>query len=724
MKRDTLRLLLGSLVLASLAATDATAQFVDLDEVKAGRYDNGMMWTFDYPPVDHLTETYDFMPDEAWFEKARLGALRLPNCTASFVSPHGLVMTNHHCARTSVALVSEADEALLDRGFTAQSLDDERPVPGLYVDQLIGLEDVTDEVYAALEGKETDAEKVLARQEAIGSISDRIAEQAGGDAADIFVQVIDLYNGGRYSAYTFRRFKDIRLVMAPELRLGYFGGDTDNFTYPRYALDMSFLRVYEDGKPYEPKHYFRWSAEGSQEGDVVFVIGNPGSTLRLLTVSQLEWRRDVQEIATLSLYNSRLEALTDYYGVNPSSKLLNRIFSLRNASKLYTGRVKGLNDPVLMTKRADTEIQFLHDLQERYGETITADVSLPYFSIVDELDRIQHEKREFAAEYAAFLRMTPESKLASATINRAVFANIYLKQQALGFGDAALARTAAQIRKIDDNPEIDRRFFEARLADFVKYFGPEDPGVREALAGRTVDEVVSDVFENSVLADAERASTALEAGTLTEDDPAVRILAPFMQRYADYTSAFAGLTAQETELNALHGRARFEVYGTSRPPDATFSLRIADGVVASYDYNGSHAPAYTTYYGLYNRHYGHAGDTNPTGEWDLPERWLKPPESFDRATPVNLVSTNDIIGGNSGSPMVNQDLEVVGLIFDGNIESLPAAYIYETERARAVAVDVRGMREALDEIYDMDRLVLELIEGTLVESEAELDVSM
>jgi hypothetical protein len=724
MKRNILRLVFGASILGLFTVTCATAQFVDLENVKAGRYDNGKMWTFDYPPVEHLAETYDFTPDQAWFEKARLGALRLPNCTASFVSPHGLVMTNHHCARTSVALVSAESEALLDHGFTSMSLDEERQVPGLYVDQLIALADVTDEVYAALEGQETDAEKAAARQEAIARISSRIGDEAGGDEADIFVQVIDLYNGGRYSAYTFRRFKDVRLVMAPELQLGYFGGDTDNFTYPRYALDMSFLRVYENDEPYRPEHFFKWSAEGADEGDLVFVLGNPGSTLRLQTVSQLEWRRDVEEIAKLSLYNTRIDVLMEYYRVNPSSELLNLIFSLRNASKLYTGRVKGLHDPVLMAKRMDNESQFLDDLAELYGETVTADVSVPYFSIIDELDRIQDLKREYAAEYAAFLSMTPGGRLASATINRALMANVYLKMKELGMAEAALDQTALQIVQIDQDPEIDRRFFKARLTEFVHYFGAGDATVQKALAGRTIDEAVADVFTNSVLADVDKASEALEAGSLTPDDPAVRLMAPFMVRHANYQSAFAGLTAQETELNALHGRARFEVYGTSRPPDATFSMRIADGVVSSYEYNGSHAPAFTTYYGLYNRHHAHAADVNGTGEWALPDRWLDAPETFDRSTPLNLVATNDIIGGNSGSPMVNRNLEVVGLVFDGNIESLPSAYIYETERSRAVAVDVRGMQEALDEIYQMHRIVLELGEGILTETEAEADATL
>jgi hypothetical protein len=698
-----------------------SAQPVDLSTVRAGEYDNGRMWTFDFPPVDELQAAYGFAPDEAWFEKARLGALRLPGCTASFVSPHGLVMTNHHCGRGAVAQVAGPGETLLDDGFTTASLEEERPVPGLYVDQLVGIEDVTDEIYAALEGMETDAEKASARQEAIQAAQARVLEAAGGPDAGFVVQVINLYNGGRYSAYTFRRFTDLRVVMAPELNLGYFGGDTDNFTFPRYALDMTFFRVYdEDGTPYEPEHYFKWSADGSREGEPVFVIGNPGSTLRLETVAQLEWRRDVQEKTLLALLNSRIEALEAYYEENPSDGLRNQIFGLKNAQKLYTGRVKGLNDPVIMAKRADTERQFLEDLEEKYGDRISEDVDVPYLTLVDDLASIQDQKRQYTAEYQAFLSMGSGSALASATIRRALVARAYLLQ--LAETGAANAQLQGQIESMpSQDPGLDRRYIAARIREFVAGFGETDSAVQEVLGGSTPDEVAAAVMEGSALVSGESAAAALADGSLSLDDPAIRLVAPFAERIQAYQSAMSGLMAQEAELNAQHGRARFEVYGTTRPPDATFSLRIADGVVSAYEYNGSRAPAYTTFYGLYNRHYGHASGDDRTGEWQLPERWLNAPATFDRSTPLNFVSTNDIIGGNSGSPMLNRDLEVVGLIFDGNIESLPSAFIYQTETARCVSVDSRGMKEALDEIYDMDRIVLELETGTLVPTEAEAD---
>lgn len=701
--------------------TAVSAQPVDLSTVKAGEFDNGRMWTFDYPPVAQLQAAYGFAPDEAWFEKARLGALRLPGCTASFVSPHGLVMTNHHCGRGAVAQVSLPGETLLDDGFTTSSLEEERPVPGLYVDQLVAIEDVTEEIFAALEGQETDAEKASARQEAIQAAQSRVLDAAGGPDAGFVVQIINLYNGGRYSAYTFKRYTDLRVVMAPELNLGYFGGDSDNFTYPRYALDMTFFRVYdEDGEPYEPEHYFKWSANGSSEGDPVFVIGNPGSTLRLETVAQLEWRRDVQEKTLLELLNSRIDALETYYEDNPSDGLRNQIFGLKNAQKLYTGRVKGLNDPVIMAKRADTEREFLEDLSEKYSDRISEDVDVPYLTVIDDIAAIQDQKRQHAAEYAAFMQMGSGSSLASATLRRALAARTYLNQVAeTGNGDTRMRELVENMPSQD--PGLDELYIAARLREIISGFGETDPAVQEALAGSTAEEVAARVIAASALVSGEAAAAALADGSLTLEDPAIRLVTPFADRLQDYQSALAGLFGQEAELNAQHGRARFEVYGTTRPPDATFSLRIADGVVKAYEYNGSLAPAYTTFYGLYNRHYAHAAGDDPTGEWKLPERWLNAPATFDRSTPLDFVSTNDIIGGNSGSPMLNKDLEVVGLIFDGNIESLPSAFIYQTEVARCVSVDSRGMMEALDEIYDMDRIVLELKTGELVPTEAEAD---
>ena len=682
------------------------------DTVRAGRFDQGKMWTFSDPPIAYFQEAYNFAPDTAWFNRARLGALRIPGCSASFVSPSGLVMTNHHCARSYASQVSRPGENLLDNGFYAPSLEEERPAEGLYADQLIDIIDVTDEVYAALDSAQTDAERADVRQQAVAQITEQITEDEGGAEENIEVEVISLYNGGQYAAYVFRRYPDVRLVMIPELQLGYFGGDADNFTYPRYALDMSFFRVYgDDGEPLQSQNYFAWSERGAEEGDVVFVVGNPGSTDRLGTVGQLEYSRDVEEPAILGFYTSRIQALAAYIEEDPEEAeargYRNLLFSLLNGQKLYEGRVEALNDPEVLARRQDTERQFQDalaadpDLQDEYGD------------LIGQIDALQQERRTAAADFQAFIGLRPGARLASETLQRALVAH-----RALQSGQP-LDSVRADLFSIEDQPMgVDRRYMAARFQDFVTAFGEESEIVQQILQGRTSDEAATEIIETSVLADSARLAGALDGEAALDDDPAIQIIDAISARYNDYQSASAGLGEQQQQLGSALGRARYAVYGTDVPPDATFSLRLADGVVQGYDYNGTVAPSHTNFLGLYDHYYSFGPDT----EWDLPERWLERQSALDLSTPLNLVSTNDIIGGNSGSPLLNRDLEIVGLVFDGNVESLGSNFIYRTENgARAVSVDARGMLEALDEVYDADRIVLELTTGDLIPSEEEAD---
>ncbi len=703
-------------LLLAAGIPDAHAQMAGDDPYRAGRFDNGKMWTFEYPPLAYLKEAYNFEPDAAWFEHARLGALRIPGCSASFVTATGLVMTNHHCGRGATAAVTGPGENLLENGFYAPSLAEERRAPDMYADQLIAITDVTDEVYAALEGAQTDAERQQARQDAFARIEQRLGGEAGGEAAGVHVEVISLYHGGRYSAYTFRRYTDMRLVMTPELQIGYYGGDADNFTFPRYNLDMTFFRLYgDDGQPLRTDHFFAWSRQGVEEGDLVFVIGNPGSTFRLETVAQLEYRRDVREPAVLAFVRTRADALQAYYDAHPDDprrdELENQIFGLRNTQKLYEGRVKALNDPVVMARRVDFE--------RSLRAALDADAALQaeYGGLFDRMADVQQQKHDLGAEYGAFLLVTNPT-YASATLRRALLAYRFLTEQQSEATDEALARLRDQLRGVNDQPrDLDEPLLALHLADFQTYFGADHELVRQVLQGRAPEAAAQALLDGSALADAASTAAALDAGTLSMDDPAVQVARAFVPRFLDYQSASAGLAAQEEEIAGTLGRARFAVYSTAIPPDATFSLRIADGVVEGYAYNGTIAPPYTTFYGLYDRYYGFG----PGTEWDLPERWVSPPATFDLAAPVNFVSTADITGGNSGSPVINRDLEVVGLVFDGNIESLSGDYIYLPQTNRAVAVDARGMLEALDEIYDADRLVLELTGVAFVPTEEEAD---
>ncbi len=697
------------------AAAPSEAEAPGLDTIRAGRFDNGKMWTFEYPPLDYFREAYGFSPDSGWFARARLGALRLQGCSASFVSPNGLVLTNHHCARESVTEVSQSGENLLDRGFYASAVKDERPAESATADQLIAIVDVTDEIYAAQEGKATEGEKEAARDEAEERIQQRLTEQYAEQADSLVVEVIELWDGARYSAYVFRRYTDLRLVLAPELQIGFFGGDPDNFTYPRYNLDMSFYRIYDaNGNPLKTDHYFKWSEKGVEEGDAIFVIGNPGGSSRLQMVAQLDYRRKTQDKVILDFLTSRADILQWFYDQYPEEAeardIRNTIFSLRNEEKRYRGMWEGLFNPFYLARRRDAE--------RRFREAIRDDpkLSAEFGGLFDRMAEIQQRKLEVAPEFGAFAGLGSPN-LTSAVLMRGFWANIYLSQRAAGLPEAALEEVKEQLLSVGSQPaSLQRRLLTARLRDFERHFGRDSEMVTRILRGGTPEAVAEATVANSLLSDSAKTAAALSDGALTMDDPGVQLVGTFIDRFREFQRTFQQLNQQESAVAAGLGRARFDVLGTSIPPDATFSLRIADGVVKGYPYNGTYAPSRTTFYGLYDRYYSHGGT-----DWDLPERWLRPPASFDLSKPLNFVLTADVIGGNSGSPVVNQNLEVVGLIFDGNIESLPGDYIYDPEYNRSVAVDVRGIIEALDEIYDADRIVLELTTGRLVPDEAAAD---
>jgi len=684
----------------------------DIDTIRAGRFDNGKMWTFEYAPLEYFHETYGFSPDSTWFARARLGALRIPGCSASFVSPNGLVMTNHHCARESVTEVSEPGEDLLEDGFYAASLADERRAESAYADQLIALVDVTDEVHAALESATSDAQRAQVEQEASQQISARLAQEYGGEEAGIVVEITALWDGAKYSAYVFQRYSDLRLVMSPELKIAYFGGDFDNFTYPRYDLDMTFYRVYdEEGQPLRTDYYFPLNNNGTREGDAVFVIGNPGGSSRLQTVAQLDFRRLALDKVIVEFLSSQIELLQEFNDADPEAgaelELRTEILSLQNQRKAYRGMWEGLHDPAYMARRRDTERQFLTAIESDSA------LNAQYSGLIERMAGIQEEKLELAADYGAFIALGNPS-YTSAVMRRGIFAYQYVMRRDSGAPNELLSRIQDAISSIGDQPsELQQGLLTTRLRYFERYLGADSQVGAQIFQGRSPEATADAILSESPLADSAATADALTAGTLTMEDPAIQVASAVMDRFFSYQERWQDLLQQEAGVTASLGRARFDVYGATIPPDATFSLRIADGIVKGYEYNGTVAPTHTTFYGLYDHYYSYGADS----DWDLPERWLDPPGSFDLSKPLNFVITADVIGGNSGSPVINSDLQAVGLIFDGNIESLPGDYIYDPERNRSVAVDVRGILEALDEIYGADRIVLELTTGELARSE-------
>ena len=694
---------------ADLVPGPTVAWDTGLDTIRAGEFDNGKMWTFEYPPLDYLQRTYGFSEGADWFRRAHLSALRIPGCSASFVSANGLVMTNHHCARESIEQVSRDGEDLVADGFWAASLEEERPIQDSWADQLVEIRDVTERVYAALEGVTGAERRAQRREEVTEEILDEITRELGGEDAGYNVEMVELYAGGRYSVYIFKRYDDIRLVMSPELQVAYFGGDWDNFTYPRYDLDVTFYRVYgEDGVPLQTEHYFPFNDEGVDEGDLIFVIGNPGSTSRLQTVAELEYRRDVSDQAVLDLLRTRVVALQELAESQPEKAremdLRNTIFSFLNSLKAYTGIVEGLHDPVILAKRRDNE--------RRFQAAIEADPALraEYGGLIARMAEIQARKGEYAAEFSSFLAVGHPT-LGSATMGRAFAAFQYLSARRQGVPEDALEGIREMLVGTPEQPrELNEAQLAQRFEDFIRYFGADHPFVQEVLEGRTPEGAAAVIMSRSALADSASTAAALARGSLSLDDPAVRMAEAIIQRLGPAQQLQASVGAEEEEIASALGRALFAIHGTDIPPDATFSLRIADGVVKPYEYNGTMAPVVTTFYGMYDRH----RSFGPGTDWDLPDRWRSPPAAFDLSTPVNFVSTADIIGGNSGSPVIDRELRVVGLIFDGNIESLSGDYIYLPETNRAVAVDVRGILESLRVVYEANRLVEELLAGQLV----------
>jgi hypothetical protein len=677
---------------------------VDLDTVTAGSFDQGKMWTFEFPPVEYLAREYGFRPDAAWFEKARLGALRIPSCSASFVSASGLVLTNHHCARSFVTQVQAEGENLLDDGFYARSLSEERAVEDFEADQLVEILDVTDEVNARVDAVSPD-ERQTVREEVLAEIEERLTGERGGEESGFVVEMVSLYNGGRTSAYVFRRYTEAKLVMAPELQIGFFGGDPDNFTYPRYNLDFAFFRIYENGEPLSSDVYFPVDDDGLQEGDAVFIIGNPGSTSRLQTVPELEFRRDVSDRYVLELIRSRMAVLDEFIRDHPEEAqardLRNEFFSLSNSEKAIAGQVAGLEDPVILARRLDTD--------RRFQEAIDANPALAerYGSLMARMAELQDAKREQAPGFGAFLALTSDI-MASATLHRALMAFQVLSARAGGAPDEQIEELLEGVRSIpQQHADLDEALMAARFQGFIDYYGQDSDIAQAVLQGRSPEGSASVIRAGSVLADSAGAVTALEQGTVGMEDLALGVVRGYLPRFAQFQQVVAQVFPEEERIAAELGRARFEVYGTDVPPDATFSLRIADGVTRGYEYNGTLAPWKTTFYGLYDRHYSHAGEA----DWALPERWLPAPAGMDLSTPLNFVSTVDIIGGNSGSPVLDRELEVVGVVFDGNIESLPGDYIYLPVLNRSVTVDIRAVLEALDHVYGMEHIAAELRTG-------------
>jgi len=660
----------------------------------------GTMWTFDAPPLDYWRRTYGFAPDQKWLDHVRLSSVRLPNCSASFVSARGLVMTNHHCGRDCTAAASPADSNYIQTGFAAGTLADEKKCAGLYVDQLQSIQNVTDRVRSAITGK-TASEQSAQRAAAVAQIQTECNQ-----ATQLNCQVVTLYQGGIYSLYRYRRFTDIRLVMAPEGDIAFFGGDPDNFTYPRYDLDLTLLRVYENGQPYAPPDYLKWSPAGAIENELVFVVGNPGSTGRLNTIAQMEFLRDVGYPASLAAYKRALAIYAELARTDTSAarRYQNEVFGVANSQKAVTGYRAGLIDTLSMAKKRAFEQEFRAriaadpKLQAQYGGT---------------WDAIAAAQRELATfnpqlRYRGFGGGSTLLQLGAGLLRVATEGGKPDSARLPQYRGAGLNNIRTQLTQpIPIDTAFERLAIAAQLRAAQGELPASDPFLQAALRGRTPDAVAADLVRSTKVGDLSFRQSLLQGGEAAVNastDPLivwVRAVDPLSRAVTIRANALNATIAANSEKI---GQALFAAYGTALPPDATFTLRISDGVVKGFPSNGTIAPYKTTFYGLYERSAAF-DDKDP---FKLPKRWVERKNNLDLITPYNFVSTNDIIGGNSGSPVINKSAEVVGLVFDSNIEGVSSRFIFSTEVGRTVSVHSRGIVEALRKMYDGARIADEL----------------
>ena len=703
--RTIARALAGAI--AIVASAQASAQITSARPVRASQLppatykpEFGTMWTFDAPPLDYWRRTYNFAPDQKWLDHVRLASVRLPNCSASFVSAHGLVMTNHHCGRDCTASSSPPDSNYIQTGFAAGTLADEKKCAGLYVDQLQSIQNVTDRVRGAITAS-TAAEQTAQRNAVIAQIQDECKQQT-----QLNCQVVTLYQGGIYSLYRYRRFSDIRLVMAPEGDIAFFGGDPDNFTYPRYDLDLTLLRVYENGQPYSPTDYLKWSPAGAGENELVFVVGNPGSTGRLNTLSQMAFLRDVGYPASLAAYKRSLAIYDQLARTDTSAarRYQNDVFGIANSQKAVTGYRAGLLDTLSMAKKAAFEREF--------RARIAADPKLQaeYGGTWDAIAAAQRELATFNPQlrYYGFGGGSNLLQLAAGLVRVASESGKPDAERLVQYRGAGLTNIRNSISgPVPIDTAFERLAIAAQLRAAQGELPANDPFLAVALAGKTPDARAAELVRGTRIGDQSVRQNLIQGGAAaiaSSTDPMIvfaRAVDPLSRAQLARANALNATIATNSEKI---GQALFAAYGTALPPDATFTLRISDGVVKGFPSNGTIAPYKTTFYGLYERSAAF-DDKDP---FKLPKRWVDRKANLDMSTPYDFVSTNDIIGGNSGSPVINRNAEVVGLVFDSNIEGVSNRFIFSTAVGRTVSVHSRGITEALRKMYDGKRIADEL----------------
>ena len=659
------------------------------------------MWTFNKFPSAKVKQLYGFEPSQAWLDNVRLSSARLAQgCSSSFVSGQGLVMTNHHCAQGCLSQLSSKESDLFANGFYAKQLQDEKKCPALEVNQLVAITDVTGRVQTSTKGLSGEA-FTKARNAAISVLE---KECQGGDDSNDRCDVVSLYEGGIYNLYKYRRYQDVRLVFAPEFAIAFFGGDPDNFMFPRYDLDMTFFRIYDGGKPVATPNHFKWSPDGVKEGELTFISGHPGTTQRLLTVSQLKMMRDFTFPRTLPLMSEYRGFLTQFQERGPEQRRISNdtLFGIENSIKALKGEYEALLDEAFFGIKAKEEAAFRARIaanpawNKEYGGLWARQTALTARMKDFEIESSPLNYLLYSSLFGHSMR------LVRASVERA-------KPDAdriPGYNDGQTPQLRQRL--LSDAPiykefEIEKLTFG--LTKMRELLGPDHVHVKALLGRQSPRDLAREVM-NATKLDGVKEREALFAGGAAAVAASGDALLELAKKFEPLQRAYILQSQKELEPEATRisealAKARFAVYGTSIYPDATFSLRLSYGQVKGWREAGKDVRPFTILGGTYER----ATGADP---FALPQSWIDNKDKLDQTVPFNFATTNDIIGGNSGSPVINQKAEIVGLVFDGNIHSLGGAFGFNSAVNRAVAVDSRAIKEALRKIYNADRLLEEI----------------
>lgn len=663
------------------------------------RADEGM-WTFDGFPVAQVKAAYGAAPTPQFLAHVQKAALRIAGgCSASFISPQGLVMTNHHCVVECVGQLSTPTQNYVQTGFLAKRQEDERPCPAFEIDQLERIEDITATITAATSGKTGDAANLALRA------AQAKAQQSCGTDPAIRCDVVSLYRGGVYDLYHYHRYTDVRLAFAPEYAVAQFGGDPDNFNFPRFDFDIGIVRAYEHGKPAVTPEYLKWSPNGSKAGDLVYVAGNPGSTSRELTVSQLAYVRDVQLPQVLPQLAEIRGIYEEFQQRGPEQRreANEPRFYVENSLKALLGQQKALDDPAFFAERVAAE--------QKLRAAVAADPKLQSEAGTawDEIAQLQVLRAQLAPDYTAVSGYAFNNGLlgyARTLVQAAAERQKPNGERLPEYTDQALVEVeqelTAPVPVFPDLQEVDLGFALTKVRETL---GTDDPLTKKILGQEAPDELAHRLVAGTKLGDPAVRKALFDGGAAAiaaSTDPMIeyaKLIDPYAR--AIRKDFEARVTAPSRAAAERIAKARFAVYGTSVYPDATFTLRLSYGAVKGFVANGMAIAPYTTIGGLFGR----ATEAPP---YKLPPSWPAAKAALNVSTPMNLVSTNDIIGGNSGSPLIDTSGRVVGLIFDGNIYSLGGDFGYDGTRNRAVSVDSRALLTGLSKVYHADRLVAEI----------------